>query len=283
MNIPWWLKLGAKIVLSRMPLNYKAWQSLGLFRHGRMDQSDYLMRVFTNHMSRTNMVGQLKGKTILELGPGDSIGTALIGASHGAKVVLIDTGAYATQRIDFYGQLSEKLQSSGLNPPDLSKACSLDDILKSCKARYFVDGLPSFNSLESASVDLIFSQAVLEHVRKKEFVDLLGECRRVLSSSGISSHRVDLKDHLGGNLNNLRFSEGVWESDFFIKSGFYTNRIRFTEMIEVFKKSGFQVDMLNLNYFDKLPINPKRLHSDFASLPENELMISGFDVVLRPI
>ena len=32
------------------------------------------------------------------------------------------------------------------------------------------------------------------------------------------------------SLNNLRFNEYIWNSDIIVKSGFYTNRIRFEEM-----------------------------------------------------
>jgi hypothetical protein len=67
------------------------------------------------------------------------------------------------------------------------------------------------------------------------------ECRRVLSDTGVASHSVDLKDHLEGGLNNLRFSEKLWESDFFVNSGFYTNRIQFYEMLNHFKEPGSEI------------------------------------------
>jgi len=44
------------------------------------------------------------------------------------------------------------------------------------------------------------------------------------------SHRVDLRDHFGSALNNLRFSDKKWELDWIANSGFYTNRIRLQEM-----------------------------------------------------
>jgi len=50
-------------------------------------------------------------------------------------------------------------------------------------------------------------------------LDTMNEYCRVLSSDGIASHRIDLKDHLGGSLNNLCFSVRVWESDFSFNQG----------------------------------------------------------------
>jgi hypothetical protein len=74
---------------------------------------------------------------------------------------------------------------------------------------------------------------------------MVEELLRVLKPSGISVHRVDLRDHLGRTLNNLRFSDDRLESDFFTKSGFYTNRIRFPEMISIFESVGFECEILN--------------------------------------
>ena len=58
---------------------------------------------------------------------------------------------------------------------------------------------------------------------------------------GICVHRVDLNDHLGGRLNNLRFTDAIWESVLFRESGFYANR----------------------------------------RLTDEDLLVSGFDLVLR--
>ena len=64
------------------------------------------------------------------------------------------------------------------------------------------------------TVDIMFSQAVLEHVRKGEF-STFSALSQVIKPTG-GARMWWLKDHLGGSLNNLRFSEGLWESDFFI-------------------------------------------------------------------
>jgi len=280
-KLPWWAKIGAKIVLSRLPFGYQIWQKIGLFRHGKMDQSTYLVDIFNRHVTRVNLANDLKGKTLLELGPGDSVGTALVAASHGAKSILLDAGEFAVGDVEVYKKLSKELVTYGLNPPDLSNASSLSDVLGLCDAQYLTDGLNSFKDIESGSVDLIFSQAVLEHVRKDEFLGTMRECLRVLSERGVASHRVDLKDHLEGGLNNLRFSEKLWESDFFVDSGFYTNRIQFSEMLGLFKKSGFEVDVLGSERWEKLPINRKSLDSKFSDLSDKELMVKGFDVILK--
>ena len=280
LKIPWWGKIGAKIFLSRFPIGYAFWQRLGLFRHGRMDTSDYAIRVFNSHAERIEPAN-LRGKTVLELGPGDSIATAIIAAAHGACAILVDAGTFVRSDITPYLELSQILTKQGLSSIDLSDCQTVDDILARCGARYMPDGLKSLAQIESESVDLIFSQAVLEHVRKKEFLETMQECRRILKSNGICSYQVDLRDHLDSALNNLRFSEQVWESEFITKSGFYTNRIRYSQMLDLFDKAGFKVEVVGLQQWDALPTPQRKLAKEFRGLPVKELCVFVFDVVLR--
>jgi len=280
-KIPWWLKLITKIILSRIPVGYQFWHRLGIFRHGYMDQGEYVLSVFTEHVSKAGFDGKLQGKTVLEMGPGDSIATALIASCYGARSILVDAGLFAKRDIVGYKKIAEFLKHKGLNPPDISNAQSLDDVLSACDAIYITNGLEGLKSIKANTVDLVFSQAVLEHVRKHEFLDTLCECLRVQTVGGVASHRIDLKDHLGGSLNNLRFSNVVWESDFFVRSGFYTNRIRFSEMQDLFAKAGYLFEISGVRSWKQLPVSRKVLSNDFINLSDDDLVVSGFDVVLR--
>ena len=279
--VPWWVKIMAKIIFSRLPLEYKFWQYLGLFRHGYMDQTSYVLNVFNEHVSKVGLKGKLYGKVILEIGPGDSVGTALIATCYGAKCILIDAGSFATRNVELYKKFAKELENKGLNPPDISDLETLEEILELCNAQYLTQGLDSFKVVETDTVDLIFSQAVLEHVRKREFFQTMAECFRVLKVGGVASHCVDLKDHLGGSLNNLRFSESVWESDFFVNSGFYTNRIRFVEMIALFEKAGFMADVINVRRWRQVPLKKSSLANSFMNCSDEDLVVSGFDVLLQ--
>jgi len=281
LGLPWWAKIAAKLILSRLPFGYKLWQRLGLFRHGSMDQSNYLIRVFDAHLMRTGLNGLLTGKTILELGPGDSIGTAVVAASYGAKAILIDSGAYAKKEVGLYKRIASDLASRGLSPPDLTHASTFEEVLKACNAEYMTNGLASYREIDTGSVDLIFSQAVLEHVRRHEFSQTMSECHRVLKKDGVASHRVDLKDHLDGGLNNLRFSERIWESPLFVNSGFYTNRLRCSQMIDMFQNSGFRIETMSQECWDSLPVDRSSMDCMFAQCSDDEIRIKGFEVVLR--
>lgn len=280
-KIPWWGKITAKLVLSRLPVGYGFWQRLGLFRLGSMDDGRYALGMFEAHVASAGLAGQLAGKTILELGPGDSVASAVIARAYGARMILVDVGKFATERLDVYYHLAAQLQSMGLHPPEIGGAKTLNELLKACDARYLTAGLASLRQLPDASVDFIFSQAVLEHIRKQEFLDTQQELARILKRGGVCSHQVDLRDHLGGGLNNLRFSDRVWESELFARSGFYTNRINFEQMIEMFRKVGFDVEIVEVRRWDEFPIDRRHLATKFRHLPDEVLTVSGFAILLR--
>jgi hypothetical protein len=122
---------------------------------------------------------------------------------------------------------------------------------------------------------------VLEHVRKGDFLETMRECRRILKMGGICSHQIDLRDHLGGGLNNLRFSSNIWESELFASSGFYTNRIRYSQMLDFFVQANFQVEVSSVGHWSQPPTPRNRLAKEFSSLSDDDLSVYQFDVVLR--
>lgn len=281
MKIPWQSKILAKIVLSRLPYSYSFWQRLGLFRHGHMDTSQYAISVFNSHVERAGLTGKLSGKTILELGPGDSIATAIIATAQDARVILVDAGAFARTDISPYLELQRAISDKGYLSPDLTGCRSIQDILSICSVSYLTEGLKSLNKIENDTVDFIFSQAVLEHIRRGEFAETMKQCHRILKPEGICSHRVDLRDHLGGALNNLRFSTHIWESEFFASSGFYTNRIQYSQMLQLFVDAGFSIEVTDTRRWETLPTARKKLAREFREISDDELCISGFDVLLH--
>lgn len=283
-HLPWWVKVGVKIILSRIPFGYGMWQRLNLFKHGCMEQPQYALRVFTTHFNRANLTNKHSGFHVLEIGPGDTLFSAMIARAHDASCCwLVDVGKFARRDIAPYRKMAAELRAKGLHVPDLDSSRSLDDVLAASGGRYLTEGVASWRAIPDASVDFIWSQAVLEHIRRKDFPIMLREMRRVVSPRGVCSHRVDLQDHLSGGLNNLRFSAGMWESNFMAQSGFYTNRIRFGEMQRYFTEAGFNVEVLQVERFASLPTPRRCMAPEFRNLPEADLLVSSFDVVLRPV
>lgn len=282
--MPWFARIGAKLVLHRLPLPYGFWRRLSLFRHGQMDDPEYAIRAFEGHLQRCRDLGfAAKDFVVLELGPGDSLGSALVARAHGAsRTWLVDVGRFASTELSIYDAIRARLAARGLLPPGERPFATIDEYLAACSANYLTAGLESLRQIPTGSVDLIWSGAVLEHVRAGDFDAVLAELRRVLKPGGFSSHGVDLQDHLGGSLNNLRFSERTWESDFMASSGFYTNRIRYSDMLERFARAGFEAASVDPHRWPALPIAREALAAPYAALPDEELRVYAFDIVSRP-
>lgn len=275
-----------KIILSRLPIHYGVWRRLGLFVHGDMNMpakslETYLLLAKAASDANWQKLSFCKEFNVLEIGPGDSIFTALVAKTFGAtKVWLIDAGRFATAEPAHYTAMAEYLVSQGYELPFTGTFASFHDVLNSCNAMYLTNGVASLQEISSKSIDFCFSNAVLEHIKKEEFYRFAFELKRIMRHTGICVHRVDLQDHLGGGLANLRFPDSRWEGEFFSKSGFYTNRIRYTEMLRIFKQAGFNCQTTRKISWEFLPISRDALAVEFQQLPDEELLVRGFDVVL---
>ncbi|MBT5459570.1 MAG: class I SAM-dependent methyltransferase, partial [Rhodospirillaceae bacterium] len=200
----------------------------------------------------------------------------------GGSCWLVDAGDFARKDMDIYRSIAAHLRSRGITVPDLGNVADAPAMLSQCRARYLTNGLAGLRAIPDSSVDFIWSQAVLEHVRKHEFADTMKELRRVLKPNGACSHRIDLRDHLSAGLNNLRFSDRFWEGEFFASSGFYTNRISFAEMLTIFKTAGFRVDIGQVDRWNVPPLPRGKMARQFQQRTADDLVVSGFNVVLRP-
>jgi SAM-dependent methyltransferase len=168
-----------------------------------------------------------------------------------------------------------------MKAPDLSGAEAFEDVLRLCHAEYLTDGAASLARIPSGSIDFVWSHSVLEHVRKHELDALLRELRRVLKPGALSSHNVDYQDHLDHALNNLRFPERVWESSFFAKSGFYTNRIPAITLHGMFRSAGFEIAREDFGRWPSLPTPRRSMYADFARYRDAELINRTSSVLLR--
>lgn len=282
-KIPWQLKIAAKLILSKLPFSYALWSKIGLFRHGKMDSYNYAWSVLRRHVKQLS--SEQDNWHGLELGPGDGILSALLAPALGAAgLALLDSGDYADKNISKYQQqINDFLAKySNYKLPDYSNCTSMNEILKHSGGSYHSNGLSSLKKLADDSFDIIYSQAVLEHVRRDEFSETMRQCRRLLKPNGVMSHVVDFKDHLGGGLSNLRISSILWEQNWFaLKSNFYTNRLRFSEVVKICEDSGFILKMAEVSRYETTPISRKKLASEFSELSDDDLSISEVHLVMH--
>jgi hypothetical protein len=247
-----------------------------------MHEADYALRTFQEHFAQSQ-IARGQGFVALELGPGDSLSSAVIAAAHGAiHTYLVDAGEFASLDMHVYRDTAHILRARGLDPPELDTVQDVDAMLRLCRASYGTRGLRSLREIPSASVDFMWSQAVLEHIRRREFAEFAAEMRRVIRDGGVSSHQIDLQDHLGGALNNLRIPSRWWEREWMARSGFYTNRLRMSELIGILESAGFVVDVLTTSRWDTLPTPRSAFAREFQGFDQEDLLVRGIQVLLRP-
>jgi len=278
---PWWLKIPAKLILSRIPFSYRIFAWLGIFRHGHMDDADYAYSTFKKHFSLKNGEGSWVGA---EIGPGDSVFSAILAQDQGATAYwLADAGDFANHSLDRYAKMVTSLEQRGLLKSSfrLAVAGDFNNLLKLCNAHYLTNGVDSLSEIPDESVDFVWSNAVLEHIRAARFPDFCDHMYRILRPSGCSSHQVDFKDHLATGLNNLRFPTYLWEREWFApRSGFYTNRIRSSQMVKAFEEAGFEVKIVSQTKWEAPPISRSQLAQEFTNLNDSDLLLSGTHLLL---
>jgi hypothetical protein len=282
-SAPWWAKGALKLTISKLPVGYPILRSLSLTRHGGMERPAWAYETFHKHYDTAEFHRRTGGFTLLEIGPGDSLFTALIAKAHGAsRIHLVDVGRFANSDLALYRAMASFLKERGLSVPDISSARNIDDVLAACNATYSTDGLEAMKRLSDHSIDFIFSNSVLQHVWRDQFTEMAGTLRRVLDPQGCCVHSIDFRDMLGKSLNHLRFSESVWESKSFRQSGFYTNRLRLSEMRQAFVAAGFDVELVEVNRWPDVPLRRRSMSLPYREMPDDELRVATVRLILRP-
>jgi len=235
---------------------------------------------------RTSARLLVEGREILELGPGRSLGMSLIFLAAGARRV------YAVDRFRhlFWDDLDrqhivgvlERLEAERWPYAEVARravgrldrgSASLDrDLLVYHQA----DGanLP----LAEGSVDVSYSNAVLEHVHRPEAV--VRELARVTRRAGDSIHEIDFRDHFvqRNRLRFLEFPEWEWQLRARLRPG-YTNRLRMLDFHRIFEQAGFaMLDGKATNVFQAKEIEEarKRLIDRFRGRSVEELSTASY-------
>lgn len=230
----------------------------------------------------------LSGKRVLEYGPGDCPGVALLMVAHGAaRAVCVDRFpmvSLSPKTVSILSRLVNSLEGearvraescfrSAGNP-----ASGLDEE----KLRYLVR--PSGLSGLRDEIDLAISRAALEHVDDLDatFADM----RQALSAKAVCVHEVDLKSHGLHKKNPLDFltwPESLWRVMYSHKG--VPNRARVDRFSAVLEKTGFIVTHLSPTSLADEPIVREvkpHLAGPFRQISDEHLRWLGFWLVCRP-
>jgi Methyltransferase domain len=279
--IPWWAKIGAKVVLSRLPVPHALWSRLNVFRHSYSSGATEQLVCTTAariawFRARTGRVPH----TVLELGPGEITTCAPVYKALGVeRTIFVDVDDFGTTDVAAYAQVAAAAAAHGLAPPDLRHAANRAEVFDRCGVTYCTSGLADLRALADACADFVISIAVIEHIRRHELRPLFRELRRVMQDNGIAWHAIDFQDHLGGRLANLRFASALWESGWMSRSGFYTNRASASQVISLLRQSGLDVGIEERSLWPEPPIARRQIARDLrAEWSDEDLRICSMRI-----
>ena len=141
--------------------------------------------------------------------------------------------------------------------------------------------------LPAASLDVVFSNSVLEHVPGPVIEACFVEARRILRPGGVVFHSVNCGDHYAyadrriHQLNYLQFSEADWAK--WNNEFLYQNRLRAVDFTDMAKRAGFtiEVDTSRPHPTRLEQLSQIRVHPEFARYSRDQLAITSIDFVAR--
>ena len=202
----------------------KSWFEKNVFNPYEIDgnkHADYALMQLKNIASHISITG----KSILEIGPGGNYYLACLLLKNGAKKVFVidneNHSFFSNQEIAIYKKLYPESISD-------DRTINQDKIVVINYGRH--ETIP----LSHKSIDVIYSNAVLEHVYAPK--RLLKECQRVLNVGGEMMHQIDYRDHIFSQ-KSLFFLEipDLFFDFFFKNTGMWVNRLRHSQWIDLFK------------------------------------------------
>ena len=246
----------------------------------------YVADVFEDYFRFSGIEKQaFEGTHVLEIGPGDSLGVALMMVGLGVKqVVCVDR--FLTYR-DPNKERALTAALVGAAPPvakeRMSRCLDSDYRIVGDVIRYMSD-VPfemAAEKLGEIRFDYIISRAVLEHVY--DIDKTYACCRRLIRSGGRMIHKVDLSNHSSIELYPLQFltyTERLW---WLMSSNISrVNRCRCSQHRVALEKNRFAIEKFALTKILGLSqvqsVRPK-LRSPFREMTDEDLSILGFFVV----
>ena len=283
---------------------------------GGSDDARYCYSVWFRHLIHAHRAGlPTDPPVVAELGPGDSLGIGLTALLSGCeqyyaldirefahnernervfdllcklfaqRSAIPDSNEYpeARPRLDDYSFphqiLSDEHLSRTLDPQRLASIrASIKDRGEGSRVHYAAGSYDS-RALQAESLDMVFSQAVLEHVD-----DLAGTYRSIhrwLKRGGYMSHQIDFRSHGTAALWNGQwtYSDLTWR----IIRGrrpYLINRAPCSTHLSLIREAGFEIVTMIPERSDSA-VARQSLASPFRGLSDEDLTTSGIFVQAR--
>lgn len=134
----------------------------------------------------------------------------------------------------------------GCRPDFRGSGCGLNSLLSSCAVDYRAPADAAASGLPAGSVDVFFSNKVLEHVPQKALPAICGEAFRVLKPGGYFYNFIGMIDHYAyfdrslSWVNCLRYPDWAWKLLAQNRIS-YQNRLRHRDYLDLMKEGGFRI------------------------------------------
>lgn len=300
-----------KGILTWIPI-VNAWR-LSRLRASDSDSPRYCYAIWFRHLTQLSRYGfTVAGANVGELGPGESLGVGLAALLSGAsRYTGLDAIPFA-HKADLSRTFTDLLQMFS-NKEEIPDGREFPNLLPKLEATAFPDSLVhwqgyservaktqaelvlgpnrsqvlryhapwnSLNDVPTASLDLILSQAVLEHVVNLE--ETYFAMFQWLKPGGYASHVIDFScHHLSPQWNgHWAYSDWEWR---LVKGRreILLNREPLSVHLTHAKKVGFEVVLVKPEYREGNELGPLLLPQRFATLDSDDLRTCGAMVILR--
>lgn len=153
---------------------------------------------------------------------------------------------------------------------------------------YHAPGDATQTGLPDRSVDLVFSNSVLEHVPVSVLQAMMQEAQRILRPGGLALHNVNCGDHYAyfdrsiTPIHYLRYTEAQWR--WWNNNILYQNRLRAIDFIQASERAGLRV-VLDTHHgradlLQRLPQLP--IATQFQHYAADELCCTSLDFAATP-
>lgn len=261
-------------------------------RSGYFQRSDHNLRFIERHGAIAH------GMKALELGTGWVHWEALFTrAFYDVEFTLFDV--WDNRQFEgflFYaGQLRQRMRSEiNRTEAEFARAETVLDSVLSCRTfdevyeklgwAYLTDWNGSLDAIPDASLDLIVSSDVLEHVHRDSMSSLAAAHERILKPGAHAGHQIVFNDHLKiydhsvHPKNYLKMSDMRWKmlGENRVQ---YINRMQASEIETIFKSA--HLDLIAEEVTDKCSLDNIVIDSRFASYSRGDLETSVKSILLQ--
>lgn len=170
---------------------------------------------------------------------------------------------------------------------DLLEARGIEDLLRRARIDYRAPADASNTDLLESSVDVAYSNSVLEHIPGPVILRIMKESYRFLRPGGVAIHSVNCGDHYAyfdrsiTQINYLSYSErewAIWNNDIQ-----YQNRLRAQDFLELAEEAGFEIILKK--HTAKAPLLKQlegmKIAPEFRRYSPEQLACTSIDFVAR--